>query len=236
MRRDLPDLPGVSSLLLVIATAFLLRAVHGYRPFPSVDDFVYIPLARAAVFPGLFPRDVMLQEFVVHTPVWTWAVCLSERSIDLAALFWLLTMVLSIATVAAALRLLKALGASGVLLPLLCWIAFSGRVNGLMRGQYDGALGDAFHVQWLALCLVLWAYVALAERRALLSGAFLGLAAISHPVVAAHGAFVILLATLLAPLHVATVVTFGGGILRGLAVNVSRRRARYRDASPRPSA
>lgn len=40
----------------------------------------------------------------------------------------------------------------------------------------------------------------------------------------------------LAPLHVATVVTFGGGILRGLAVNVSRRRARYRDASPRPSA
>jgi hypothetical protein len=197
--RGMPrQISGISSLLLVLATAFLLRAVRGYRPFPSIDDFVYIPLARAAVFPELFPRDVMLQEFVVHAPVWTWAVWLSERSIDLASLFWLLTMVLSIATVAAALRLLRALGADGVLVPLLCWIAFSGRVNGLMRGQYDGALGDAFHVQWLALCLLLWAYVALVERRALLSGALLGLAAISHPVVAAHGAFVILLAALLA--------------------------------------
>ena len=198
MRGDLPDFVGVSSLLLVTATAFLLRAVRGYRPFPSVDDFVYIPLARAAVFPELFPRDVMLQEFVLHAPVWTWAVWLSEHSIDLAALFWLLTVVLSIATVAAAFRLLKALGATGVLLPLLCWIALAGRVNGVMRGQYEGALGDAFHVQWLALCLLLWAYVALVERRALLSGIFLGLAAIGHPVVAAHGAFVILLAAVLA--------------------------------------
>jgi hypothetical protein len=183
-----------SPLLFVLATALLLRAVRGYRPFPSIDDFAYIPLARAAVFPELFPRDVMVQEFVLHAPVWTWAVRLSERAIDLATLFWLLTVVLSIATVWAGFRLLKALGAGGVLLPILCWIVFAGRVNGLMRGQYDGALGDAFHVQWLALCLLLWAYVALVERRALLSGILLGLSAVAHPVVAAHGAFVILVA------------------------------------------
>ena len=175
----------------------LLRAVRGYRPFPSIDDFAYIPLARAAVFPELFPRDVMVQEFVLHAPVWTWAVWLSERAIDMASLFWLLTVVLSLATVWAGFRLLKALGASGVLLPILCWMVFAGRVNGLMRGQYDGALGDAFHVQWLALCLLLWAYVAFVERKALLSGVLLGLSAVGHPVVAAHGAFVILVAAVL---------------------------------------
>ena len=197
--RGIPrQISGVSSLLLVVATAFLLRAVRGYRPFPSIDDFAYIPLARAAVFPELFPRDVMVQEFVLHAPVWTWAVWLSERAIDMASLFWLLTVVLSIATVWAGFRLLKALGTSGVLLPILCWIAFAGRVNGLMRGQYDGALGDAFHVQWLALCLLLWAYVALVERRAPLAGVLLGLSAVGHPVVAAHGAFVILVAAVLA--------------------------------------
>ena len=192
------QISGISSLLLVVATAFLLRAVRGYRPFPSIDDFAYIPVARAAVFPDLFPRDVMVQDFVLHAPVWTWAVWLSERVIDMATLFWLWTMLLSIATVWAGFRLLKALGAGGFLLPLLCWIAFAGRVNGLMRGQYDGALGDAFHVQWLALCLLLWAYVAFVERKGLISGVLLGLTAIAHPVVAAHGAFVLLVAGVLA--------------------------------------
>jgi hypothetical protein len=97
--------------------------------------------------------------------------------------------------------LLQALGAGAVLLPILCWIVFAGRVNGLMRGQYDGALGDAFHVQWLALCLLLWSYVTFVERRAVLSGVLLGLSAVGHPVVAAHGAFVILVAAVLAREH-----------------------------------
>ena len=197
--RGMPrQISGISSLLLVVATAFLLRAVRGYRPFPSIDDFAYIPLARAAVFPELFLRDEMVLEFVLHAPVWTWAVWLSERVIDMATLFWLWTMLLSIATVWAGFRLLRALGAGGVLLPLLCWIAFAGRVNGLMRGQYDGVLGDAFHVQWLALCLLLWAYVAFVERKGLLSGVLLGLTAIAHPVVAAHGAFALVVAGLVA--------------------------------------
>ena len=201
------------ALLQILATAFLLRAIRGYRPFPSVDDFAYVPLARAAAFPDLFPRDQMVQGFVLHAPVWTWAVRISERWLDLPALFWLLTMLLTVGTVAGAYQLLRAVGGGVVLLPLLAWIGFSGRVNGIMRGQYDGFVGDSFHVQWLALCLLLWAYAAFVERRAVRSGIFLGLAAISHPVVAAHGAFVILLAGL--------VCGWGGGIARaGLAALV----------------
>nr|MBA2459148.1 hypothetical protein [Gemmatimonadales bacterium] len=199
----------VSSLLLILATALLLRAVRGYRPFPSVDDFAYVPLARAAVFPHLFPQDLMVQGFVLHAPVWTWAVRLSERWMDLPTLFWSLTILLTVATVAGAHRLLRALG-GGVLLPLLAWIALSGRVNGVMRGQYEGLVGDSFHVQWLALGLLLWAYAAFVERKAVLSGILLGLAAISHPVVALHGAFVILVAGVLR--------RWGGGVIRsGLA-------------------
>ena len=206
MRRALPSSATVTSLLLTLATALLLRAVHGYRPFPSVDDFVYVPLARAAVYPELFLRDLMVQDFVLHAPVWIWAVRLSERWVGLPTLFWLLTMLLSVASVAGAGRLLRTVGGSVFLLPLVAWIAFSGRVNGIMRGQYDGFVGGSFHVQWLALCFLLWAYAAFLERRAVLSGVFLGLTAISHPVVAIHGAFAILVAGVLSG--------WGAGVVR----------------------
>ena len=209
MPRRFPTRERLGGAALVLATALTLRAVHGYRPFPSVDDFVYVPLARAARSPELYPGDSLLHGFVVHSPVWTWLVFLGDHVLDLATLFWLVTLALSIATVAAAYRILRLLGGPAYLLPLLAWIAFSGRVNGIGRGQHEGAFGDAFHVQWLALCLLLWAYAAFMSRRSLLAGALLGLSAVGHPVVAAHGAIVLACATLVGGSRLRSLVAAG---------------------------
>jgi hypothetical protein len=70
-------------------------------------------------------------------------------------------------------------------------LAFCGPVIGFGRGAYDGALGDAFHVQWLALCALLWCYDAFVRGRMVAAGVWLGAAALCHPVVAAHGALVL---------------------------------------------
>ena len=40
-------LPYVLSALLVTTTTLVMRANNGIRPFPSVDDFAYLPQARS---------------------------------------------------------------------------------------------------------------------------------------------------------------------------------------------
>lgn len=197
-----PKLPGAPDpppryigWVLVLATSLLARAAAGYRPFPSIDDFSYIPMAWAAADASLYPRDEILQGFLVHAPVWQWVVRGAELTVGVPLAFWLLTFVLTVATVGAAYRILRALGVPGLLLPLAVVLGFAGRVTGIGRGAYDGALGDAFHVQWLALALLLWAYDAFVRERPLTTGVLLGLTTIVHPVVALHGAIVMVLAT-----------------------------------------
>jgi hypothetical protein len=70
-------------------------------------------------------------------------------------------------------------------------------VRGIGRGAYDGILGDAFHMQWLALALVLGAYYGFVRRKPIAAGAFLGVAAWVHPLVALHGAFCVAVGGLL---------------------------------------
>lgn len=191
-------LTGPALWLYPVSVALMARAARSYRPFPSIDDFAYVPLAWAANDPSLFPTDTILRQFILHAPLWRLLVAGFERTVGLATGFWLLTLLLTVFTVAGAFRLLRAAGVAGFLLPLLLMVGFFGRVNGLGRGAYDGALGDAFHVQWLALALVLWAADALVRQRPLRAGAWLGLAALSHPLVALHGTLVLAVAALCA--------------------------------------
>ena len=63
----------------------------------------------------------------------------------------------------------------------------------------DGALGNSVQIQWVALCLLLWCYGALARGRHVLAGVLLGAAFLSHPQVAVHGAFVVTVAAFAHP-------------------------------------
>ncbi|HEX3247685.1 MAG TPA: hypothetical protein VHX16_19920, partial [Chloroflexota bacterium] len=189
-------LPAALPALIVLAAAIAVRATRPYRPFPSIDDFAYLPLAWAWRDPALFPRDTLLRGFVHHTPAWDLIVAALDRAIGEPRGFWLLTILLTLAALATVLRLMRATGVSPLLLPLVTALAFCGSVIGFGRGAYDGALGDAFHVQWLSLCAVLWSYDGFVRGRTIVSGAWLGVAALCHPVVAAHGAIVLAVASL----------------------------------------
>lgn len=179
--------PGLA-VAIAVGTGLLLRAAKGYRPFPSIDDFNYIPHARAVLDSGLFSRDTIIQEMVDHTPLWPMLIRGLESTVGLSLGLWLLTIVLSIATAVGMMRLIRSLGGSGLLLPLAAVAAFAGIMNGLGRGAYDGAFGDAVHMQWIALTLLLFVYDAVIRQRPAVTGVLLGLTAIAHPMVAAHGA------------------------------------------------
>ena len=186
-------------MLWVICTTLVLRVVRGTRPFPSLDDFTYVPLAWAARDAALFTRDTLLRGFVHHTPAWNLIVAALDHTTGEAIGFWLLTLLLSCGTVAALLRLMRATGVTLTLLPVVAAVAFCGPVSGFGRGAYDGALGDGFHMQWLALCAVLWSYEAYLRGRPIAAGAWLGGAALAHPVVAAHAATALTIAYLITP-------------------------------------
>jgi hypothetical protein len=193
-----PRWPGILTALLLLATLVAVRAVRTYRPFPSIDDFTYVPLAWAWQDPSLYPRDTLLRAFVQHTPAWDFVVIALDHTVGEAVGFWALTIALTMATLAAVARLLRATGVSILLLPLVVAIGFCGPVIGYGRGAYDGALGDGFHVQWLALCALIWAYDAFVRDRMQLAGLWLGASALAHPVVAAHGALSLGVASLVA--------------------------------------
>src|SRR5947207_1291677 len=110
-------LPAVLPALVLLATAIAVRAARPYRPFPSIDDFAYLPLAWAWRDPSLFSRDTLLRGFVHHTPAWDLIVAALDHTIGEARGFWLLTILLTLATLGAVLRLMRATGVSPLLLP-----------------------------------------------------------------------------------------------------------------------
>ena len=185
------------SFALVAATALLLHVAVGYRPMPSLDDFAYLPVFRHAADPSVYPDDTLLRHMSFHSPGWYWIYRLSDATVGLARGFWIATLALSVATVAAVLRLMQSLGAAPSLLPLVGLLALGSQLNGIGRGAYDGAFGAAFHGQWLALCALLFSYDAFVRRRWVASGVALGVTALSHLSVAIHGGFVLALATVL---------------------------------------
>jgi Domain of unknown function (DUF6798) len=172
-----------------LAAAGLLRAAHGYRPFPSIDDFTYLPMALARLDPHLYPRDVLLRETPLHVPFLPPLVAILQPTTGLDFGFWLITIVLSVLTIVAMYRWMRAIGLPGMFLPVAATLACAGWVEGLGRGEYDGLFGNAFHFQWAALCALIWAYDGLIRARWVQAGGPLVLALLFHPVVGAHGMF-----------------------------------------------
>ena len=203
LRRSLPYL---LSALLVTTTTLVIRANNGIRAFPSVDDFAYLPLARRFLNHGLFPDDVFITTSILHAPAWAVVIWVSEHTIGLALGFYVIVLLLSFFTVLAVWRLLRILGGSGVLLPAAAVLAFANRHPGLGRGFEDGAFGNGFHTQWLALCFMLWVYIAWLEAKPLRTGVLLGLCMAAHPVVGAHAVIVLAIATLVAMAEVRTLL------------------------------
>ncbi len=192
-RRD------VAGAVMAVAMAFVARLALGYESFPNIDDFVYIPQARAYFDASLYPTDLFVQGSILHTPVLAILVRFFEATVGIAGGLWIATICLSVATVLGMQRLLRGIGADGILLPLAVLIVACGALSGLGRGQYGGIFGSAFHMQWLALCLLLWTYERFVGQRAIAAGVLLGLTAIMHPIVGAHGAAVLFIATFLSP-------------------------------------
>lgn len=170
-----------------LAAAGLLRAARGYRPFPSIDDFAYVPMALARLDSHLYSRDVLLRDTLLHVPFLQPLVVVLQATTGLALGFWLITIALSLLTVFAMCRWMRALGLPGALLPIAAVVACAGVVQGFGRGEYDGVFGDAFHFQWAALCAVLWAYDSLLRAQRMRACALLVLSLLFHPVVGAQG-------------------------------------------------
>jgi hypothetical protein len=186
------------SLLMILAISLMLRATCGYRPYPSIDDFAYIPQNYAKLDHQLFRSDFLVQNTSLHLPLYPALLYGFDQSIGAPLGFWVLTFVLSVFTVGAIWGLFKALGGGTALFPLAALLALVPRLPGLGRGLYDGAFGDAFHMQWVALCILLWVFLALVRRRIILAGLLLGACIWAHPVVGVHGAFCLAVAVMAA--------------------------------------
>ena len=125
--------------ILALLTAVALRAGRGYRPFPAPDDLAYVPLVWAGS-PGLYPRDTFVQVYQVllHAPMWKVLVVTLESTLDLPWGFWIVTTLLTVASVLAVAWLLRSTGVQGFFLPVAAVLVYGASV-GLGRGKYDGA-------------------------------------------------------------------------------------------------
>src|SRR3954451_12567859 len=102
--KPLSRLTGPAIWLFPLSVALVVRAARGYRPFPSIDDFAYVPLAWAANDPSVYPTDTILRQFILHAPLWRLLMAAFERTVGLATGFWLLTLLLTVFTVGGAFR------------------------------------------------------------------------------------------------------------------------------------
>ena len=146
-------------------------------------------MAFARMDPLLYPRDMLLRETPLHVPLLPPLVAILQATTSLQLGFWLITIVLSLLTVLAMYRWMRALGVPGSLLPVAAIVACAGWVQGLGRGEYHGVFGDSFHFEWAALCALLWAYDGVLRARWVPVAALLVLSLLLHPVVGAQGSW-----------------------------------------------
>ena len=187
-----PDRSVTLSAIVPLVAAALVAAARQYRGFPEIDDFVYIPMAWAAMDPSAFPGDWVIAHYVLHAPVWVPLVALLESSLGFPLGYWILTQLLTIGACAALYAIWRRLGGDRFGFLVLPVALAAGTVLGIGRGQFDGLIAPGFHVQSLALTFLLASYAAAIARRPMLAGVALALSAMSHPVVATHGALVLI--------------------------------------------
>lgn len=180
--------------LWAVAIALGTQALLGFSPFPIADDFSFAPLAELWADPGLYPRDDLLRGIANHAWAYSAVYWLAKSTIGIGAGFWAAVVALSVASVMALRAIMVRVGAAGVALPLAVAVGIMVMVPGVGRGQFGGFVGSFLHPQWIALALVMWAFVAVLGGRAVLAGLALGAAAYAQPMSALHGALAIAVA------------------------------------------
>jgi hypothetical protein len=180
-----------SLALWAVAVALGTQALLGFSAYPIADDFSYAPLAEIWIDPELYLRDELLHGIANHAWAYNAVYWLAKSTIGIAAGFWLAVLALSVASMLALQAIMVRVGATGVALPLAVAVGIMVTVPGIGRGLVGGFIGPFFHHQWIALALVMWAFVAVLGSRAVIAGLVLGAAAYAQPMSALHGALAI---------------------------------------------
>jgi hypothetical protein len=180
--------------LWAVIVALGTQTLLGFSAYPIAEDFSYAPLAEIWADPGLYPRDDLLHGTANYAWAYNAVYWLAKSTVGIAAGFWIAVMVLSIVSVMALRAIMVRVGAAGVALPLAIALGVMVLVPGVGRGLFGGFVGSYFHHQWIALALVMWAFVAVLGGRAVLAGLLLGAAAYTQPMSALHGALAIAVA------------------------------------------
>ncbi len=191
-----PRTPAWLLAAVPLLAAALIAVARDYRAFPEIDDFVYLPMAWAALDAGAFAGDWVIAHYVLHAPVWVPLVALLEATIGFPLGYWILTQLLTIGACGALYALWRQLGGGAAGFLVLPVALALGTVLGIGRGQFDGLIAPGFHVQSLALVCLLAAYALAVAGRPMAAGVALALSAMSHPVVATHGALVLVVVAL----------------------------------------
>jgi len=179
------------ALFFVVGCSLLFLAVSGYRPYPSVDDFAYIPCLLKTIDPTLFKGDLAIEGTYTHYQHLYLLGKLPFFALSLPWLNLILTILLAVATGWIAFLLLRRLGGSGNLLPLLLYGTAGTILIGIGRGTFDGLFGHGFHPQWMGLVLVLLSYLYLLNGKDKWCGLALGVAIYVQVVDAVHAFIVI---------------------------------------------
>ncbi|MFQ5566870.1 MAG: hypothetical protein ACE5EU_10970, partial [Paracoccaceae bacterium] len=180
--------------LWAVAVALGAQALLGFSAFPIADDFSYAPLAEVWADPGLYPRDDLLRGIANHAWAYNAVYWLAKATVGVGAGFWAAAVALSVASVMALHAIMVRVGAAGFALPLAVAAGIMVLAPGVGRGLIGGYVGSFFHPQWIALTLVMWAFVAVLGGRTVPAGLALAAAAYAQPMSALHGSLAIAVA------------------------------------------
>jgi len=172
---------------LLVSLTILAIALQGYHPGLE-DDAYYLAAIRKDLNPALFPHDsdfFQLQfEATIFDKLIAWSIRLTHLPVAWAILIWHFAAIFLIlwachAIAARCFRETHARWAAVALVAALLTLPVSGTGITLVD-QY-------LHPRALATAAILWALVATLERRALLAGCLLALAAAIHVIMASFG-------------------------------------------------
>lgn len=181
------------ALFFIVGCSLLFLSVSGYRPYPSIDDFAYIPYLLKTINPTLFEGDLAIKGVTAHQHLFLLGKLPFFEQL-LPWFYFILTILIAVATGLIAFLFLRRLGGSGNLLPLLLYGMAGTILIGIGRGAFGGLFGHGFHPQWIGLILVLFSYLLFISEKDKWCGFVLAVAFYVHVIDAVHGFIVILCA------------------------------------------
>ena len=144
-----------------------------------------------SIDPSLYPNDLAVEGWADPHAHLHWLGRLLVRVFPLPLVLFLAVLCLAGLTAYLAWLYIRRLGGRGNLLLLFLYGLGGTVLVGVGRGTYDGLFGQAFHLHWVGLGLVLAAYLSRLDDKDWRCGLFLGLAVYGHVLNAAHGFFAV---------------------------------------------